>query len=124
MILKTKIIKIKMEAINSKLPYKSTTKSFDLEDDKNKINMVKVTVKEYTINEEDYFYEISYVFDKFPSFIPSEYTKSLPLYKNLLTDYLVEILLMDYDLLELYIPPNKLCSAYKREIINCIWIML
>jgi hypothetical protein len=98
-----------------------TTKSFDLADDENKQNRVVIEVKEFSENEEDYFYQINYVFDKEPLFIPQEYKASLPIYKNILTENLVEFLLMDYDLLEYYIPTNKLPSAYKREIINCLY---
>ena len=46
----------------------SNTKSFNLEDQENKVNMVEITVREYTDNGEDYFYQISYVFDKLPLF--------------------------------------------------------
>ena len=99
----------------------SKTKSFDLSDQKDKVNIVKITVNKYTDNGEDYFYQISYIFDKNPLFLSKDFNASLPLYKNLLTENLVEFLLMDYDLLEFYLPINESRESYQKKIINSIY---
>ena len=95
-------------------------KSFDLADTENKVNIVDIEIIEYSNDGEEYFYNINYIFDKCPRFIPEKYTISGPIYKNPLTENLVEFLLMDYDLLEYYVPKNKSPEYYKRQIINSL----
>ena len=98
---------------------KKIEKIFDLDENENKTHQVKIEVSEFSKND-DYFYHVKYSFDKPPLFIPVQFNNMNPIHKNILTENLIEFLLMDYDLLECYLPDGDNVYRYKRNIINSV----
>ena len=73
------------------------TKKFDLSLIDNTQNIVEITVLEECYDYSNIYYNISYRFDKLPTFMLEHKDNNSPILKNNLTESMIKYLLMDYD---------------------------